>query len=93
MQLALDALFCDNLEINFSKSQIIVPRCDRYTPLPATQDLHGLKIVEKAKYLGICIEDTMKFDVDLQSRRALEKRLQKASWILHSKNYSGSARY
>lgn len=57
------------IDINYSKSGIMAIRKDKRTPSLRTNAYRNFPIVNSYKYLGVMIDDSLKFDIELQYKK------------------------
>jgi len=74
--------------VNKKKSAILEIRIDKKQK-PRTGSLEGYPLVQSYKYLGVQIDDCLKFDVDIKERQKKQRNLDKQLWIIRSQKLSG----
>ena len=65
------------IEVNKKKSAILIVRKDERTPLPILREFEGYPILTNYKYLGIHLQDSLKFDIEKKSKEMHESKLKK----------------
>ena len=70
------------MELNRKKCGILVVRQDRRTPALIEKEIDGIGITESYQYLGVKIDDCLRFDFELEAKTEMLRKLEKASHIL-----------
>ena len=55
-------------------------RKDKRTPPPIFKEIRGIPLVLHYKYLRVIVDDCLKFDVELEAKKTLQEKLDKANY-------------